>query len=92
MRKQDGIYLLNTIRQLGAKDDAVQAFLGLVEMEARAEVVGVKATQEFVDDYIIEKSLLELAKTLLILQTNRISLLTKELEEAQQNKPTPAMG
>jgi hypothetical protein len=85
MKREDGKKLLERIRILAENDVFVDAHLKLATVEAKAEIGSSDVSQEFIDDVIINKYLLDMASNLLFFQTKRACILQDHVDELIKN-------
>jgi hypothetical protein len=79
MQREDAKQLLERIKNIAQKDFVVDAYLRLATVEAKAELGSNNASQEFIDDVIINKHLLKMAGDLILLQSARSEALQAEI-------------
>jgi hypothetical protein len=85
MQREEAKKLLEKINELSSRDLFIETYLKLAIVQAKEELGSGNASQEFIDDVIINKYLLNLAKDLLFIQTARVEALQSELAIYKSN-------
>lgn len=83
MNKQDAKALLDHLRELGKTNVVIDTFLRQAEVEIRMEFLPEVASQEYIDNVLIDKHLLNVAKTVISLQASMISNIESEMATKQ---------
>lgn len=88
MLKQDSKQILLTLRELAKKSEIISTFLKVAEIEARLEMVGEKVSQEFLDETIINTSIMrDMIISIINVQTDCIQAMKNEISINKTDKP-----